>query len=113
MRKKILVLAMCAALTLLLAGCGNSAGNAVSNAASKAGEAVSKAGEGIDNAMSRAESALDGDSSRESSGMLDADSTVDSGNDGFIGDESGVSSLFGDSASDLEGSGVSGSSANP
>ncbi len=113
MRKKISVLAMCAALLCLLAGCGSSAGSAVSNAASKAGETVSRIGEGIDSAVSRAESAVGGGSHGENSGMLDADSTVDSGSDGYIGDNNGVSSLLGGSASDREGAGNSGSSANP
>ncbi len=61
MRKRLFVLAMCAVLSLLLAGC--SGGNTVSNAASKAGDAVSKAGEEVSEAVSRVESFLDGDDS--------------------------------------------------
>lgn len=62
MKKILLVPVLCLALSLLLTGCSkNSAGNAVSNAASKAGELVSKAGEGLSEAGSRLESMLDGD----------------------------------------------------
>lgn len=96
-RKRVLIFAMCAALACLLAGCGNSAGNAVSNAASKVGEVVSKAGEGVSDAVSRMESALDGDSSR-----TDDPGAVDSGDDGFLGDESRM-----DSSSGLLGDGLS------
>lgn len=94
-RKRLLVLTACFILSLLLAGCANNAGNAVSDVASKMGDAVSRAGEDASETVSRVESFLEGDSS-------DTD-TVDSGNDGFIGDESGSSSDL-DSSSLLGGS---------
>lgn len=90
-RKRLLVLTACFILSLLLAGCANNAGNAVSDVASKMGDAVSRAGEDVSETVSRVESFLDDDSSRAGS--------VDSGNDGFIGDESGA-----DSSSNLSGS---------
>lgn len=61
-RNKLLVSLLCMILALLLAGCGNNAGNVVSNAASKTGDAVSKAGEGISRAESRMESDINGTS---------------------------------------------------
>lgn len=90
-KKRLLALAMCAVLACLLTGCGNQAGNAASGAASKMGEAVSKAGEEVSEAVSRVESFLEGDG---------VSGTVDSGTDGFIGDES--SSFAGDLNSDRE-----------
>ncbi len=98
---------MCAALACLLAGCGNSAGGAVSNAASKVGEVVSRVGEGMSEAASRVESALDGDSRLDSSdgaGIgMDSSGTVDSGTDGFIGSSDAESSGLLGSSSYLDG----------
>lgn len=91
MRKKLLVLAVCLVLPLLLAGCANNAGDMVSNAASKAGDALSRVGDDVSEAVSRVESFLEGDGN--------ASGTVDSGSDGFLGDESSGS----DNSSFLEG----------
>lgn len=90
MRKKILVFAMCAVLACMLSGCGRTAGDAVSNAASKLGEAVSRAGEGMSEAASRITS-----SQYDGSSMMGDSSTVDSGTDGFL---SSSSRLDGDSS---------------
>lgn len=97
-KKRIFILSLCAVLSLLLAGCDS--GKTASNAASKVGETVSRIGEDVSGAMSRAESFLEGDDSSVGSRMDDS-GTVDSGSDGFIGDESGgeSSSLLGDGSS--------------
>ncbi len=104
MRKTLFTLIMFAALSLTLTGCGGKAGSAVSDAASKTGSAISstisRVESGMDNSSSRNESSSSRyESSGYSSGMMDPNSTVDSGDDGFIGEESGVSSFMESSGS--------------
>lgn len=94
-KKRLLVLTACFILSILLAGCANNAGNAVSDVASKMGDAVSRAGEDVGETVSRVESFLEGDGDSGAG-------SVDSGNDGFIGDESGVSSGAGSGLLDDE-----------
>ncbi len=98
MKKRLFVLVMAALLCLLAAGCGNGKGG-VSDTASKMGEAVSKAGEDLDETISRVVSAVPGDDDA-SSGTPDDGGTVDSGSDGFLGDDEG-SSLPGEGSSSI------------
>ncbi len=85
-KKRFSLLILCAALSLLLAGCSGNGGNTVSNAASKVGDVVSKAGEDVNDAVSRVESFLEGDD--------DSQGTAST----LMGDD-GVSSLMDDNAS--------------
>ena len=88
MKRSVLILTVCVLLVLTLTGC-NDAGKAVSKTASMAGDALSKAGEEV----SRLESRMSSDADDLISGVDDGldsmgdSSTVDSGTDGFIGEE--------------------------
>ena len=113
MKTRTLLLALCAVPALLLGGCARNVGNTVSNAASALGGAASSLGSRIESGASRIESNTDSaltsdrdSSSRHDDPSVDSSSTVDSGTDGFIGDEeSGANS--GDVSSDSSADGAS------
>lgn len=102
-KKRLLTLVMCAVLACLLTACGNSGDKTVSDVASKAGDAVSRIKDDVSETVSRVESFLEGDTSRSSA--PDYSGNVDSGNDGFLDDNSSglagsVSSHLTDSSRD-------------
>ena len=104
MKRSILILAFCVLLALTLTGCSDM-GKVVSKTTSMAGSALSKAGEDVSGMESRMGSDVDGLASDARDGLdsMDDSSTVDSGTDGFIGEEDNAEEDHedGDDAADL------------
>ena len=91
MKKTIAILALCVVFALSLGGC-DTVGNVVSDTVSMAGDALSRVGEDMSGLDSRLEADFNDTVSDLESGMDAGDSmgdssTVDSGADGFIGDD--------------------------